>query len=160
MVFLSVLSEGALYCAAMLADVVHIESATAGMTLLAFGGQVPDTIAAVALAREGMPDAAVSQAVASQVINITLGIGLPFLIYSLITGKPTITGDNEAIVLLAETLLLIIIVYLFTMLMGCRGGGQVSIGRCGAVFLMLAFGVIYFYSIAAVLMKKELQLPW
>merc|ERR1711933_574009 len=109
MVYLSVLSEGALYCAARLADHLRIESATAGMTLLAFGGQVPDTIAAVALAKDGMPDAAVSQAVASQVINITLGLGLPFLIYSLITGNPTKTHDNKAIVMLAETLLLIIV---------------------------------------------------
>ena len=49
--------------------------------------QVPDFIASVAMARAGMFDGAVSNAVGSQVINVTIGAGLPFLLRNMLTGR-------------------------------------------------------------------------
>jgi len=126
MVFLALLSEGSLYCASWLAEVWRINPATAGMTLLAFGGQVPDTIASVELARSGMPDAAVSQAVASQVINITLGLGMPFFMYSCITGRPTEITNLGPLKTVASSVLVTIVAYI-----GVVTPGLASLLGCG-----------------------------
>lgn len=45
-----------------------------GATLLALGSEIPDVVSAVALARSGLQDVALSQAIGSQVINISLGV--------------------------------------------------------------------------------------
>eukprot|EP00401_Gymnodinium_catenatum_P040855 CAMPEP_0117608052 /NCGR_PEP_ID=MMETSP0784-20121206/80600_1 /TAXON_ID=39447 /ORGANISM="" /LENGTH=410 /DNA_ID=CAMNT_0005411295 /DNA_START=92 /DNA_END=1324 /DNA_ORIENTATION=+ len=115
MVWLSVLSYFAMECAEEVADVWQISPATAGVTLLAWGGQLPDAIAAVALAKDGKPDDAISQAIASQVINVSLGMGLPLLAYTLITGKPTVTSNNDTVSAIALVLIVSIVVYLAAM---------------------------------------------
>mmetsp|Transcript_19562 Transcript_19562/g.58936 ORF Transcript_19562/g.58936 Transcript_19562/m.58936 type:complete len:566 (+) Transcript_19562:41-1738(+) len=154
LVLLALLSEGALFCAGVLADVWHISGAISGMTLLAFGGQIPDAIAAVELARSGMPDAAVAQAVASQVINITLGVGLPFFVYTCVTGQPTRNSHPKEIFTIAASLGLVILGYVVVLLSGKSSGGKVTINEWRAGALMAAFGVCYLYSIVAV------QLGW
>jgi K+-dependent Na+/Ca+ exchanger-like protein len=58
-----------------------------GVTLVALGTSVPDAIASVILTQHGMLSGALCNAIGSQVINISLGVGLPFLIYDSITGK-------------------------------------------------------------------------
>ena len=57
-----------------------------GATLVALGAEIPDTISAVALSRNGFTHGAIAGAIGSQVINISLGIGLPALIMCA-TGK-------------------------------------------------------------------------
>ena len=51
-----------------------------GATLVALGAEIPDTISAIALSRNGYTHGAIAGAIGSQVINISLGIGLPALI--------------------------------------------------------------------------------
>ena len=53
---------------------------------MALGAEIPDTISAVALSRNGFTHGAIAGAIGSQVINISLGIGLPALIMCA-TGK-------------------------------------------------------------------------
>merc|ERR1712048_542809 len=89
-----------------------ISDATAGITLLAWGGQLPDTLAAVSLAKAGKPDEAISQAISSQVINISIGIGLPLLIHGFVTGEPTVTENHMTILLIAIAVFASIVVYL------------------------------------------------
>lgn len=53
---------------------------TIGATLVSLGAEIPDTISSISLARKGHSDGAMAGAIGSQVINITLGVGLPALI--------------------------------------------------------------------------------
>jgi len=103
---------GALSCVAEVARCWSIRQATAGMTLLAWGGQIPDMITAVELARDGMADAAISQAVASQVLNVTLGLGLPFLLFSLLTGAPATMHNYRTVVTIGSAVLAGLTAYL------------------------------------------------
>jgi Ca2+/Na+ antiporter len=48
--------------------------------------QIPDTISAISLARSGYTDGAIAGAIGSQVINISLGVGIPALFVCL-TGR-------------------------------------------------------------------------
>ena len=90
-VYLAVLSDVVLEITKVVSDSLGIERAVAGATVLALGAQVPDTIASMALARAGMYDGAVSNAIGSQVINVTLGTGLPFLCFTLSQHMPIVT---------------------------------------------------------------------
>ncbi|XP_076825636.1 sodium/potassium/calcium exchanger 4-like [Clavelina lepadiformis] len=67
---------------------LHIDTYTMGLVVIAVGTSVPDAISSVLVAREGYGDMAVSNAIGSNVFDINLGLGLPFLIGSIITSKP------------------------------------------------------------------------
>jgi len=152
MAWLCALSYGALLCADRLSSVWGLSQSTAGVTLLAWGGQLPDAIAAVALAKRDMPDEAISQAIASQVINVTIGLGAPLLVYTWITGKPTATAHRSTFVMIAATVLLSVVAYLASMSPnwktqeGWRLTATITKGR--AVFLAACFSVLYLGIIA------------
>eukprot|EP01031_Cornospumella_fuschlensis_P038157 gene38157-46366_t len=63
----------------VLVESLNIGSSTLGATLVALGSEIPDTISAMSLARNGYHDGALAGAIGSQVINISLGVGLPAL---------------------------------------------------------------------------------
>nr|CAB3266163.1 sodium/potassium/calcium exchanger 2 [Phallusia mammillata] len=65
-----------------------IDSYTMGLVVIAVGTSVPDAISSVLVAKEGFGDMAVSNAIGSNVFDINLGLGLPFLLRSLITSEP------------------------------------------------------------------------
>lgn len=58
--------------------------------------QIPDTISSIALARSGFYDGALAGAIGSQVINISIGVGLPALFINLTTGLPLQVTRHEA----------------------------------------------------------------
>eukprot|EP01036_Dinobryon_divergens_P022333 gene22334-30578_t len=60
---------------------LHLDSSTIGATLVALGSEIPDCMNSIALARGGFYDGALAGAIGSQVINITLGVGLPALLF-------------------------------------------------------------------------------
>jgi Ca2+/Na+ antiporter len=100
----------------ILVSYLDIGKSTIGATLVALGSEIPDVINSVALARKGYSDGALSAAVGSQVINITLAIGIP----SLITCLTSIHGvfiidikSAKSLALLTSLLLVVIMCYLF-----------------------------------------------
>lgn len=66
---------------------VGIPSAVMGLTFLAAGTSVPDALASVAVARKGQGNMAVSNAIGSNVFDILLGLGLPWLLAGIIFGR-------------------------------------------------------------------------
>nr|XP_026693871.1 sodium/potassium/calcium exchanger 2 [Ciona intestinalis] len=65
-----------------------VDTYTMGLLVIAVGTSVPDALSSILVAREGYGDMAVSNAIGSNVFDINLGLGLPFLIASLITSEP------------------------------------------------------------------------
>jgi len=47
----------------------------------------------VSVAKSGKPDEATTQAIASQLIKVSIGLGMPFALYNIIQGKPTVTHN-------------------------------------------------------------------
>jgi len=64
-----------------------------GLTVLAAGTSVPDALSSVLVARNGQGNMAVCNVLGSNVFNILLGLGLPWLIASLSAGEPYLTGS-------------------------------------------------------------------
>ena len=60
-----------------------IPAAYLGMYVIAVGAEIPDTIQSVTVAKRGYGSMAVSNSTGSQIINILIGLGLPWLLTNL-----------------------------------------------------------------------------
>ena len=78
-----ILASCIIYFCADIAKLMGVDNSTLGATLVALGAEIPDTISAVSLSRSGFTHGAISGAIGSQVINISLGVGLPALLQCL-----------------------------------------------------------------------------
>jgi len=58
-----------------------------GLTFLAAGTSIPDLITSVIVARKGFGDMAVSSSVGSNIFDVTVGLPLPWFLYSLVFQK-------------------------------------------------------------------------
>ncbi|KAF0697634.1 Aste57867_11683 [Aphanomyces stellatus] len=143
--YVALFSAGALYLTRRLSSALGLSSTTAGATLLALGAQIPDTMASVSLARAGHADAAVCNAIGSQVINVTLGSGLPWALYALFESSIRIPFKDET--MLWKSLAVVVGAYILLtfnvrrLFCGCFPGDKPSlIGLTkvdGAVLLLL-----------------------
>ncbi|XP_042584719.1 sodium/potassium/calcium exchanger 2-like isoform X4 [Cyprinus carpio] len=94
-------------------ETIGITEEIMGLTILAAGTSIPDLITSVIVARRGLGDMAVSSSVGSNIFDITVGLPLPWLLYSIINSmSPVQVSSNGlfcAIVLLFLMLLFVII---------------------------------------------------
>uniref|UniRef100_A0A8C3B011 Sodium/potassium/calcium exchanger 1 n=1 Tax=Cyclopterus lumpus TaxID=8103 RepID=A0A8C3B011_CYCLU len=94
-------------------ETIGISEEIMGLTILAAGTSIPDLITSVIVARKGLGDMAVSSSVGSNIFDITVGLPVPWLIYTLLhDGEPVAVSSNGlfcAIVLLFLMLLFVII---------------------------------------------------
>ncbi|XP_024150422.1 sodium/potassium/calcium exchanger 1 isoform X4 [Oryzias melastigma] len=94
-------------------ETIGISEEIMGLTILAAGTSIPDLITSVIVARKGLGDMAVSSSVGSNIFDITMGLPIPWLLYTLLhNGDPVVVSSNGlfcAIVLLFLMLLFVII---------------------------------------------------
>jgi Ca2+/Na+ antiporter len=77
-----------------------------GVTVLAAGTSVPDAIGSLLVARDGKGDMAVSNAIGSNVFDILLGLGLPWMLSGLIwPDQKGVKVDAEALLPLSIILI-------------------------------------------------------
>ncbi|KAK2140593.1 hypothetical protein LSH36_1295g00002, partial [Paralvinella palmiformis] len=60
--------------------ILGVDSYIMGLVVVAIGTSVPDAMSSILVARDGYGDMAVSNAIGSNVFDINLGLGLPFII--------------------------------------------------------------------------------
>ncbi|XP_031424873.1 sodium/potassium/calcium exchanger 1-like isoform X2 [Clupea harengus] len=94
-------------------ETIGISEEIMGLTILAAGTSVPDLITSVIVARKGLGDMAVSSSVGSNIFDITVGLPVPWLLYSMSHGGQAVPVSSNglfcAIVLLFLMLLFVII---------------------------------------------------
>ena len=66
---------------------LNVQSFVMGLVIVAVGTSVPDALSSVIVARDGYGDMAVSNAIGSNVFDIDLGLGLPFLMRMLLVDQ-------------------------------------------------------------------------
>ncbi|MEE6503597.1 hypothetical protein FKM82_004866 [Ascaphus truei] len=93
-------------------ETIGISEEIMGLTILAAGTSIPDLITSVIVARKGLGDMAVSSSVGSNIFDITVGLPVPWLLFSMFNGfSPVAVSSNGlfcAIVLLFIMLLFVI----------------------------------------------------
>ncbi|NWR63587.1 NCKX1 protein, partial [Bucorvus abyssinicus] len=94
-------------------ETIGISEEIMGLTILAAGTSIPDLITSVIVARKGLGDMAVSSSVGSNIFDITVGLPVPWFLYSVFNSlSPVAVSSNGlfcAIVLLFLMLLFVII---------------------------------------------------
>uniref|UniRef100_A0A4W4FCP9 Sodium/calcium exchanger membrane region domain-containing protein n=1 Tax=Electrophorus electricus TaxID=8005 RepID=A0A4W4FCP9_ELEEL len=89
-----------------------------GITFLAAGTSVPDCMASLLVARQGMGDMAVSNSIGSNIFDILLGLGFPWALRTLVVDYGTTVSINSrgllysVILLLASVFLTVVSVHL------------------------------------------------
>jgi len=87
--WIAALSFGTVTLVGRAGCILEIDKFTMGLVVIAIGTSIPDAMSSILVARDGFGDMAVSNAIGSNVFDIDLGIGLPFLITILINkGSP------------------------------------------------------------------------
>ncbi|KAM9377747.1 LOW QUALITY PROTEIN: sodium/potassium/calcium exchanger 3 [Pholidichthys leucotaenia] len=89
-----------------------------GITFLAAGTSVPDCMASLIVARQGMGDMAVSNSIGSNIFDVLLGLGFPWALRTLIVNYGSVVTINSkglvysVILLLASVTLTVLCVHL------------------------------------------------
>lgn len=145
MLYISVLSEVCLKLAISFSAVAGLSGHFAGLALVALATQVDDFASTMATARKGRGPGSISNALGSQVFDLTFGFGLPFLVFNLSRGYsvPAIRQDSTAF-------LVFIAVAVFVL---CTAVGRLTLHwyhamLLGSVYVSIVYG---FY----ILTKKE-----
>nr|XP_002730744.2 PREDICTED: sodium/potassium/calcium exchanger 1-like [Saccoglossus kowalevskii] len=101
-----------LWFAEQIGETIGIPDVVMGLTFIAAGTSIPDLITSVIVARKGLGDMAVSSSVGSNIFDITVGLPIPWLLYSAIYAGKAVSvissGLYCSIVLLFLMLILVI----------------------------------------------------
>ncbi|KAM8804576.1 sodium/potassium/calcium exchanger 1 [Eudromia elegans] len=112
-IWIAVFSYLMVWWAHQVGETIGISEEIMGLTILAAGTSIPDLITSVIVARKGLGDMAVSSSVGSNIFDITVGLPVPWFLFSFFNGlSPVAVSSNGlfcAIVLLFLMLLFVII---------------------------------------------------
>lgn len=126
--------------------IVHIPPFAMALVFLAAGTSIPDALGSIAVAKQGEGDMAVCNALGSNVFDILVGLGIPWLIKTGIMGK-RVTFPGKWDELIYDIFVLIIVLFMFV--------GSLVINRWYLTrkvgFLLLSFYLVFIlYNILAV----------
>ncbi|XP_061104287.1 sodium/potassium/calcium exchanger 3-like [Conger conger] len=102
----------------IISDTLGIPTFIMGITFLAAGTSVPDCMASLIVARQGMGDMAVSNSIGSNIFDILLGLGFPWTLRTLVVDfNSSVSINNKGLVysvilLLASVCLTVLSVHL------------------------------------------------
>jgi Ca2+/Na+ antiporter len=112
---ISILADICLSLTKLLAQTIGLSSTRIlGMVLIAIGAHVDDIFASIALSKKGRGPGSIANAIGSQVITITVGIGLPFLISNLVRGTTVHMVHNTSTDQIGVALIGIILCLIFS----------------------------------------------
>lgn len=135
--FLSIASIGffsyfMVWWVTLVGDTIGIPSQVMGLTVLAIGTSVPDLLESVIVAKQGKGDMAISSSIGSNIFDVTIGLPIPWLLFTLINGPSLEVGTDG---------LFISVVLLFGMLISCvvtiAVSGWTMSKQLGAAFFVL-----------------------
>ncbi|NWI53448.1 NCKX1 protein, partial [Calyptomena viridis] len=111
--WIAVFSYLMVWWAHQVGETIGISEEIMGLTILAAGTSIPDLITSVIVARKGLGDMAVSSSVGSNIFDITVGLPVPWFLFSIFNDlSPVAVSSNGlfcAIVLLFLMLLFVIV---------------------------------------------------
>lgn len=95
-------------------DTFDIPDTVMGLTLLAAGTSVPDALSSVFVARDGFGDMAISNGIGSNIFDILLCLGLPWLIQTAIINPGSTVLINSSGIMYTAIILFVTVIVLVT----------------------------------------------
>ncbi len=108
---------------------------------MAIGTSIPDLISSIIVARQGRGGMAISNALGSNIFDILIGLGIPWMIILLLTDGPLVVGKENlfsSVILLFASVLVVLFILLVR---------KWKIGKYSGMFLI---GVYLTYLIWAI----------
>ncbi|KAJ8775549.1 hypothetical protein J1605_001269 [Eschrichtius robustus] len=119
-----------------------------GLTILAAGTSIPDLITSVIVARKGLGDMAVSSSVGSNIFDITVGLPLPWLLYTVAHRfQPVAVSSNG--LFCAIVLLFIMLLFVILSIALCKW-------RMNKVLGFTMFGLYFGFLVVSVLLEDRI----
>lgn len=115
---------------------LNIPEAIIALTVLAIGTSIPDLFSSMIVAKQGRGDMAVSNAIGSNIFDVLVGLGLPFLIFMAINGGSIASGEGKLIY--SVIILLASVIILFLLLVFSKW----KVGKISGLFLLILY-IIY-----------------
>lgn len=129
--------------AVLLAHELGISEVIIALTILAGGTSIPDLLSSLIVAKQGRGDMAVSNAVGSNIFDVFICLGLPWLFYIVFTGKNMVVSTEN---LMASILLSFFTVISLLFLLIWQ---KFKIGPKAGYILLFFYGGYLIYSIYA-----------
>ncbi|MBN3317012.1 NCKX2 protein, partial [Atractosteus spatula] len=129
-------------------ETIGITEEIMGLTILAAGTSIPDLITSVIVARKGLGDMAVSSSVGSNIFDITVGLPLPWLLYSFI--------NNMAPVAVSSNGLFCAIVLLFLMLLFVIGSIAACKWKMSKLLGLIMFLLYFVFLVVSVMLEDKI----
>ncbi|XP_043933916.1 sodium/potassium/calcium exchanger 1-like [Protopterus annectens] len=129
-------------------ETVGISEEIMGLTILAAGTSIPDLITSVIVARKGLGDMAVSSSVGSNIFDITVGLPVPWLLFS--------TFNKLSPVAVSSNGLFCAIVLLFLMLLFVIISIAVSQWRMNKTLGFTMFGLYFVFLVVSVMLEDRI----
>ncbi|KAL2094946.1 hypothetical protein ACEWY4_009665 [Coilia grayii] len=116
--WIAIFSYVMVWMVTIISDTLYIPDYIMGITFLAAGTSVPDCMASLIVARQGMGDMAVSNSIGSNIFDILLGLGFPWTLRTLVVEHgSSVSINNQGLVysvvlLLASVFLTVLSIHL------------------------------------------------
>lgn len=117
-ILIALLSWFLVESAVIISEFLHIPSYIIALTVLAAGTSLPDMISSVIVAKQGRGGMATSNALGSNIFDILIGLGLPWLVAAIIYGEGGFevitTNLNQHILFLIFSIISVFMILLLT----------------------------------------------
>jgi K+-dependent Na+/Ca+ exchanger-like protein len=134
---ISILSWILVELAILIAAVLGIPEFIVALTIIAVGTSVPDLVSSVIVAKQGRAGMAINNGIGSNIFDILIGLGLPFLLLFWFTGTQSINVSaadiNLAFIFLMGSLVILLTIFLISKWQTKRSAG----------YLLILFYLVY-----------------
>uniref|UniRef100_A0A8C2MP93 Solute carrier family 24 (sodium/potassium/calcium exchanger), member 2 n=1 Tax=Cricetulus griseus TaxID=10029 RepID=A0A8C2MP93_CRIGR len=150
--WIAVFSYLMVWWAHQVGETIGISEEIMGLTILAAGTSIPDLITSVIVARKGLGDMAVSSSVGSNIFDITVGLPLPWLLYTIIHRFKPVTVSSNGL-FCAIVLLFIMLLFVILSIALCKW-------RMNKILGFIMFGLYFVFLVVSVLLEdRVLECP-
>jgi len=141
--WIAVFSYFMVWWASLAGQTFGISDAVMGLTFLAAGTSVPDLITSVLVAKEGKGDMAVSSSIGSNLFDVTVGLPLPWLIYTAVYQKSMDVSSIGMGCSIGMLFIMLILVFLSILLFNWKMTKPMGVAMLGfyVVFVVVSLGL-------------------
>ncbi len=142
--FVAIISYALAESAVAFAEAIHVPAVVVALTVLAAGTSVPDMFASIVVAKQGRGDMAIANAVGSNIFDILVGLGLPWMLAMALSSE-SIAIDTEGLMTSALLLfgtVILLFIFLLTKLKLSRWEGWALLGVYAAYVAYVWLGSV------------------
>lgn len=110
-VWVMIFSTLMVWWATIFGETYYIPDTVMGLTILAAGTSVPDMLTSIVNVKKGSANSAVSSSIGSNIFDVTLGLPLPWFIWSMINGGRAIDVVSDSLLISIVVLVGMVVIF-------------------------------------------------